>query len=149
MKTIEKTFIIFLSAGISLKFLNLPFGSTIIYFLSLFLAIFYFLFSFALLNNISFKNVFKKNSYIEVSGIQGIISVHTGIAFSTFFIGFVYRVLHYEFGTVLIWNGFTFLMIFLLLSLYKFFKSHSLFYKGILIRSLIFLSFFLLHFLIK
>lgn len=57
------------------------------------LSIIYFYLSFALLNNIRLRKIFKKKSYEEVSKTEIVLAILTGVALSVFSVGIMFKMI--------------------------------------------------------
>lgn len=148
MKLTEKILIGLVICSYIFQLFSFP-GQNVLIYLSFMLAVlFYFLFSFALFGNISFKNLIKKESYEQLSSQHAIYAVYCGFAFNGYFIGLLYRILHWNNSKALMITGTLLLGLVLLTSGIKFIKRRTQFYKAILIRAIIFIILFGLHFLI-
>ncbi|WP_044397640.1 hypothetical protein [Lacinutrix sp. Hel_I_90] len=82
MKKAEIVFAVFIGIGFLLKLIHWPYASETITFASLFLAILYFWFGFALLNNIRLRAIFKSASYKGMSKLRLFGGIGTGFVFS-------------------------------------------------------------------
>lgn len=82
MKKAEIVFAVLIGIGFLLKLMHWPYASETITFGALFLAILYFGFGFALLNNIRLRAVFKSESYKGISKLRLIGGIGTGFVFS-------------------------------------------------------------------
>ena len=110
------------------------------------LSFFYYLFSFAFLNNIKLSNIFVPKSYQGLSALRIIGSIGTGWVLSTICTGIFFKTMHYSGGMILLFVGVILIFVVAITSLIKFFLSKSDFYKTILLRAAIFGGFGLLFF---
>jgi len=149
MKTLERILLILISLGFAFKLLNIPGGNVIIYCSLLPSSLFYFFFSFAVLNDLGFHKIFKTDSYNSISSRHGIVSVYLGMAFSVFLLGLIYSILNYEPRMLLLGAGTVYVFLCLLLSGFYYFKTRTYFWKKVLIRSSFFIFLFALQFIIR
>lgn len=148
MKNVEKVLVIIFLIGIIFKAFSIV-GGNILVFLSLFsLSIFYFFFTFPLLNNLNFNQVFKKKSYDTITSLRTLYSIFCSFAFYSFIIGMLFRIFNWENAVLIFWFGVVFLAICFTISLVKYFQNHSIFYKSVLMRIALFIIFYILYFLI-
>ncbi len=124
------TFII----GFLIYFMDYPFGA-IITILSLSgLSCLYFYFGFALFNKISFRRIFKKESYQSISTWRIIGSIATGISISIVLLGILYRIFRWPFGNEMLIIGVNFLNVVFIIGFIKIIKGKQPFYKRLLTR---------------
>ncbi|SEM12548.1 hypothetical protein SAMN04487910_4192 [Aquimarina amphilecti] len=120
--------------GIFIYLLDWPFGNELII-LSLFgLSCLYFYFGFALFNNVSFREIFKKESYKNVSTKRIIGAIAAGFSISIVLLGMLFRVFRWPFGNQLLIIGVNFLNIVFIIGFVKIIKENRTFYKRLLIR---------------
>jgi len=134
MKTFEKIFWIIFVIGIIFKLKLWPFGATFIT-ISLFpLYFFYLFFGFAFFNKIKLRNIFKKDSYKEISVLRIIGSIGAGIGLSAICIGILFKLMFWPEGDLRLYAGLIPTFTIAIIALVKFFRSKSDFYKPILLR---------------
>jgi len=91
MKKIEIGIFIILALGMLLRIIQLP-GSGIFFVLGWsLLSIFYFYLSFAYLNNVGLRRLFKRESYSGIGASQILLGVAAGIALSILCIGCLFK----------------------------------------------------------
>tara|TARA_B110000908_G_scaffold93488_1_gene110747 strand:+ start:2487 stop:3068 length:582 start_codon:yes stop_codon:yes gene_type:complete len=91
------------------KFLNIPKSNMAILISILLLSLIYVIFSFALLNEIRFREIFKKESYQNVSGKKIIGAIAIGVGFSIVLLGILFKLLIWTGGQYMLQTGITFL----------------------------------------
>jgi len=124
--------------GILIYFLDWPYGNELII-LSLFgLSCLYFYFGFALFNNISFRGIFKKESYKNVSTWRIVGAIAAGFSISIVLLGVLFKIFRWPFGNQLLIIGVNFLSIVFLGSLFKVIKDKRPFYQRVLVRIVFF-----------
>jgi hypothetical protein len=149
MRNLEKVLIVCFFIGVLLKALSLV-GGNILVFLSLFsLSIFYLLFTFALFNNLTFKQMLKKESYENITALRTIYSILCSFAFYSFIIGLFLKTFNREGEVPFFWSGTIFIVFCLIITLIKYFQNHSTIYKIALIRMGLFALFFILYLFIR
>lgn len=91
MKRIEIGIFVILALGLALRVIQLP-GSGIFFILGWsLLSMFYFYLSFAYLNNVGLRRLFKRDSYSEIGATRIILAVISGIALSILCIGCLFK----------------------------------------------------------
>lgn len=118
MKKTEKILVTITLLGVVLRFLLIPGASELITVGATVLAILYGYFSFALLNDIRLRQIFKKTSYTNLSWKRILISVLIGFSISTIVFGILFKLLilpgAYELLIIgLVGTGFLIVIIFL------------------------------------
>jgi hypothetical protein len=135
MIKLEKIIGITALVGLILKYLLLISGGGILITLSLvILADLYFLFGFALFNQIEFKQIFKSDSYKEITKEQIIGSIGVGIALSMIFVGALFKFSHWPDSLVLLIIGTLISLVAAIVFLIKYFKSKQNYYIRVLKR---------------
>lgn len=138
MNKIEIFFTGLILIGFVFKLMHWPFNSELIALGSVFLSMLYFGFSFALLNNIRFRNILKPESYIGVSKLRVFGAIATGLALSFIIIYCLFKLMFWPYGQIgleLSLKLFAFLVA-VILVLY-FIKKRNIFLKLNYIRFLI------------
>jgi hypothetical protein len=148
MKTFEKVLVIIIIIGLILNIFSVPGSKILVDFPILILSLFYIFFSFALLNDISLSKILKKRSYNNINTLRIIFSIFSGWAFSCFLLGFLSELFSWKDSSLLFWTGLVYIMICLIICLIKYFKAHSIFYKSIIIRIIIYCCFYVFIFLL-
>ncbi len=100
----------------------------------------YFYLSFALLNGIGFRKIFRAQSYSTISRMRIIGSALTGFALSIMIIGILFKVQHYPGAKNSLLIGASGLTISLIFGVVKYLKTKSEFYAWLILRLLIFLG---------
>ena len=119
---------------ISRLLFSYPFSGLLITLSCILLAQLYFVFGFALLNNIRFRKIFKKDSYNNVSVLRIILTIITGLTLSLLVIYALFKFMRWPYGnfglfTCLIWLG-----VIIAVVLIKHLISKDKFYANYLIR---------------
>jgi hypothetical protein len=148
MKIIERILISMVALGCILQFFSLPLENFIVFISLVTSAVFYFIFSFALFNDLKINQIFKKKSYYGINAHHAIYTVYCGFVFSAILFGLTYSILHYEQSILMFYFGVLFLFLLLVFTVIKYFQRRTQFYKAILIRVIIFIVLFGLHLLI-
>ncbi len=137
MKNIEKLFIILVIVSTIYRYVH-GIGSILFLILSInTLAILYFCLSFALFNNIKFKNIFKKSSYVNISKRRIIFSIFSGISLSIALIGVLFKIQDYPGADLLLVLGLFASISITIIALWKNNKVKGNFYFNILKRTAI------------
>ncbi|PZF73648.1 hypothetical protein [Taibaiella soli] len=138
MKIFERTLLcLIFFAGIT-RYFHMR-GSTV--FLTLFcliLALFYLLFSFALLNEIPLKRIFSKSAYNMISGHRIFSSVLMGISSMIVVFGFLFLAERWNGGPAMGVYGLTAVILMLIINGLVFLVTRDKFYGKLLIRGLLF-----------
>jgi len=94
--------------------------------------------SFALLNEIPFKAIFKKSSYAGTGALRIIGSIVTGSALGVIVMGMLFKIQSWKGGDMQLGAGLIALSVVVVISLIKFSRNRSAFYFGIFKRSAIY-----------
>ena len=97
----------------------------------------YFIFGFAVLNNVQIRGIFKKDSYRKISKMRMFGAVLLGIALAITIYGIFFRILILPFGMFLSFFGLSCLSIIAIIAIIKYGKTESPFYKGVITRIII------------
>ena len=137
MKKTEIILVIIFIIGLLFMAFSLP-GQNMLMVLALgFLAMVYTFFGFALLNNIKFRNILKKDSYQSTSTARILGSVAIGISLAVAIDGILFRIMFWPGASVMLSNGIIFLAIITIIGIIKFSKNKSAFYIGVFKRTII------------
>jgi hypothetical protein len=120
--------------GLIMKFFLIPGGSALFVPALMLLATVYYLLGFALFNNIRFRGIFKKESYKGISAMHIIGAICTGFVLSVICVGILFKVQHYPGYVTYLIVGLIAVGIILIMSLLRFFKNRSPYYKQIFLR---------------
>lgn len=124
--------------ALGLNLLLVP-GSGLLTFLTLsILSIIYFILGFALFNGIQLRNVFKKESYTDVSGSRIIGAVGTGWALSATINGIMFKFQSWPGAEINLNAGLVGLLIVVIIGKIKYSKNRSEYYTRIFKRIVIF-----------
>ena len=94
----------------------------------------YFYLGFAILNGISLKEMFKKETYKNISNLRIFGSVATGIIFSIMILGATFKYLMWPGGSIMLLISFVGMLIIFIVALVKNLKKPSKFYQNVLLR---------------
>ncbi len=120
--------------GIALKLMNLP-GSGILTVLALLtLSMFYFIFSFALFNDIRLRDIFKKAAYKDTNAKRIIGAIGLGFALSAIIIGGLFKLQFWPGATVQLMTGLVSTGLLLLIALIIYFRRKADYYVRIFKR---------------
>jgi len=120
--------------GILIYFFDWPYGNELII-LSLFgLSCLYFYFGFALFNTISFRRIFKKESYSNISALRIIGAIAAGFSISIVLLGVLFKIFRWPFGNQLLIIGVNFLNVVFIIGFVKIIKEQQPFYKRLMTR---------------
>lgn len=97
------------------------------------LAILYY-FSFLLLNDIRFRDIFKKKAYKHTTALRIIISVVVGFAFAYTLMGALFKMQFYPGANILLGLGLITTSLVLVFSAISYFQKRTAFYRGVLTR---------------
>lgn len=95
----------------------------------------YFYFSFALLNGIRFRKMFKKESYQGVSTLQIIGAIGTGFALSMLLVGIMFKLLRWPGASINLITGLLLTIIVTIVCVIRYFMNTSVFCKRVLTRT--------------
>lgn len=137
MKRIEKILGLTALIAVILKLLLIPGGGALLTLSLAPLAIYYYL-SFAILNDIQLKDIFKKESYNGITPLKMIGVIVFGLTLSAITIGALFYLQFWPGAFIQLQAGFVFLLIIFIVSLIRYNKNKSGFYKRIFIRAIIF-----------
>ena len=79
-----------------LNIVSLPGGIALMNISLLLLSLYYYIFSFAILNNIKLKNIFKKSEYDNKKTAHILLSVFWGFTYPSLLLGALYRFLYVD-----------------------------------------------------
>lgn len=121
MKKQELTAGLIALIGIVFKILQLPFGSLLTIVGCSSLAMFYFIFGVAILNNIPFHNAFRQDSYKGITTNKVLITILLGIGIAIIIAGILFKILLWPGANTILIIGLiiTGLMTIVILNLYK------------------------------
>jgi hypothetical protein len=118
---LKKTEIILASIliiSLGMKFLEIPGSAPLLILSGCGLSLMYLFFSFLLLNDIKLRNLVKNESYNHTSVSTIVIAIFTGFSISAFFNGFVFKIMHWPGGSIMLYGGLTITIICLASSLF-------------------------------
>lgn len=101
------------------------------------LACLYTFFGFALLNDIRFRNIFKKESYKGISTMRMIGAIGAGLSLAVALEGILFKLMFWPGAGLMIIDGIAFLVIILAIAAIRYFKSKAAFYPNVFKRSII------------
>lgn len=148
MKKIEYILIIFVLIGIALKHYKIDGGASLIVLSFLLLSATYLVFSFAILNGISFKHIFRKNAYSGIEASEIIIASVVGIFLALSVIGICFPIMNWQgASTVLLSNILSLSPVVLISFIFSLVKKSRLSYR-VLVRSAIYMLVSIVAFLL-
>jgi len=131
MKKLELLLVVFVVISVCLNLLLIP-GASFLTILSFsLLSLLYQFFSFALFNNVGFRNLFKKESYKGLKALRIIASIGIGWILSLSLMGILFKIQSYPGAQVLLIVASALLLILFMISLFKYISTKSDFYLGI------------------
>ncbi len=125
--------------GITLKAFHIPGGGAMLSIFLGILAMFYYLLSFALFNNIKLKKIFEKSAYSETNAKRIIGSIGIGIGLSTLIMGGLFKIQLFPGAKPQLFAGLLVCSTAFAISIIFYLKNKSMFFKGILTRLIIFI----------
>lgn len=111
-----------------------PFSAMLITFSCLFLSMLYLFFGFALLNNIRFRNILKKDSYKGISVLRILLTIMTGFVLSFLVVYMLFKFQRWPYGNIGLQICLIWLAIIIAAVAIKYFISKDKFYSNFLIR---------------
>lgn len=138
MKKTETIFFGLAILGLIMTIFHLPYSGVLLVFSLLSISIFYFYFGFAFFSNIRLKNIFKKESYKDISTKRILGAIATGFALSVSAIGILFKFQSFPGTTVILGIGLFGLIVITIISSIKIQKGTDNYYLKILKRSMIF-----------
>lgn len=139
MKKLELILAILIVVSALAKFFLIQISDYGILFGCTLLAMIYFYLGFALFNNIGFRKIFKKDSYVNINAGRIIGAIGSGVALSIVIIGIQFKLLTLAGSIEMLLIGTTSLAVIMLIAggIYLFkYKGKSDFYRGIFIRAI-------------
>ncbi|WP_179335324.1 hypothetical protein [Winogradskyella costae] len=111
-----------------------PYAALLITLLALLLSMLYFVFGFGLLNQIRFRNLFKKESYKDISILRIIGAMGTGLVLSILSISILFKFQRWPYGNITLLIGLASVLPIVIVVIFKFFTHKNRFYRTLLIR---------------
>jgi hypothetical protein len=145
MKNVEKVLAALLLISMILKIFSIPGGDFLVCISLIFSSAFYFFFTFPLLNNLTVRQLFYRESFEVITSLHALYSLFCSFAFYSFSMGLCFYIFNWPNRLLLFWFGIVLFVICLIISTVKYINSRSIFYKAILIRIIIFAFFFGLY----
>ena len=141
MRKFEKIITLLVLISLIFKFIDIPGGGVLFVLVSSVLSIYYFIFTFALLNNLELKHLFVSSSYSKISSLRTIGTIGLGIGLSLAVVAVMFIVQHWSGGLP---NLVSSIIILLLISIVALIKRkqciEKFFYNNVLLRVGIWLS---------
>ncbi|WP_412984241.1 hypothetical protein [Pontimicrobium sp. IMCC45349] len=135
MKQTEKILGVLIVLLVSLRLVySYPYAAVLITLLSLVLSMLYFGFSFALLNNIRFRNILKKGAFKGISTLRVLGAIFTGFLLSNTVIYCLFKFQRWPYGNEGLLISIYGLAIVIIIALIKYITTKHSFYKSLLIR---------------
>jgi len=139
MKVAEKIFIVLVLIALLMKF-NLVPGHSLLLIISLMgLSSIYFYFGFIFFNGIRLRKIFKKESYIGISGLRITYAVLSGLSFSALTIGILFKFMRWPGSAGNIIVGLGSLICVLILAIIKYSANKEKIYQRMIIRAVPFM----------
>ncbi len=137
MKVLEKVAFVSAIIGLMLRMLLMPVGN-ILFALSIFtISLLYFILSFALLNEISFRGIFRKASYKGIPSLHILGAILCGWTMFAACIAILFKIEYWQGAGIFLIQGLILLMVVNIISLVKRQGKHPLFYKRVLTRTVV------------
>ncbi len=137
MKKAEIILGIIAIAGIIMRLMAIP-GGVILTLISLtVLSTLYYFLSFALLNGIRLRKIFKKESYAEINAQKIIAAILAGFSLSILTMGILFKIQSYPGANLMLIIGLVYIAIVALLSVTYYLRKKSALTKRVLYRSLV------------
>ena len=146
MNRFERLFGILFVVALVFKFFHWPGGGILATVSLTSLACLYYLFGFAIFNNIELNDIFNRKSYEGISALRIIGSIGVGWGLSTICMGILFKIQHWPGANIMLLSGFITIIVVFIIALVKFFLSKSDFYKTVLLRIAIIGGFGLIFF---
>lgn len=121
-----------------LRFLQVPGSGIIVMSTITTLSIFYYIFGFAIFNNIGFRGIFKKELYKKTNAKKIIGAIGLGWAISIITIGGLFKIQLYQGASIQLLFGLILISILFLIALTRYFKNRSVYFPRIFKRIIIF-----------
>lgn len=135
MKKAERVLVSFVAVTLIMEIVSAEGGGQLAMLSVMLLTVFYFLFSFALLNNIPVPKIFSRESYHGISVFRMIGAILTGFSLPTIILGILYKVLSWPGGLQLLLIGVIQCMMIGLIATIKLSTTKNKFYKEVLWRA--------------
>lgn len=135
MKNIERILFIILLVSILLKLFHIPGSSIFFVLVASILALYYFIFTFALINELSFRQLFVSSSYSRISSLKIIGIIGLGIGISLVIIGLMFIMQNWSGGLANLFAGIIVIFVIGIVALIKRQESENkIFYDKVLLR---------------
>lgn len=134
MLKLERFFVAFAAVSLAIKLSGAAGGAIMLYLVLMLLSTFYFVFSFALLNGVGFRGIFRKESYSGISFKRIIGAVFTGFVLSTLIIALLFKALHYSGYLEMYVTGLSAALIVVVIAAYQYYKTRIQYYSQVLLR---------------
>ena len=138
MTKIEKTLGIAAIILVLLKFAAIPGAGFLLIMTFALLGIFYFAFSFAIFNGVSFRNLFNTDSYKDSSALKIIGSIVTGFVILVTIVGIIFKLFSWPGAAVMLLLGIVGMFVVTIIAANKHAKIRSEFYNRIFKRIAVF-----------
>ncbi|MDX5447858.1 MAG: hypothetical protein LPK47_05705 [Bacteroidota bacterium] len=136
MKKLEIVLVVLMILSLGMKFMELPGSDFLLLMSATLLSLLYYLFGFALFNNIGGRQILQRSAYSKTNTKQIVLAIGLGIALSTLILGILFRFMMYPGGMIMLVVGLVATLLLALITLF-FFQGNSNF-RSTLIRALIF-----------
>jgi hypothetical protein len=131
---IELVLVIVFALGFILNLLNISGGALLLVLSGAVLSMVYFYISVILFNGIPFRRVMKKDAYAGISKLRLIGSAASGVALSVLVIGFLFVMMHWPGGKLMLLLGIILCIALMCIALYKYFTKRGDFYPALIRR---------------
>ena len=138
MGKFEKIMLAIAFTAIVLTLQQIEGGAFLLFITALLLSLLYFPFGFLMIHRIRLKNITKSESYQDIKRGELLIAVFAGIAFSSIWIGILYKLLRYQGSQFMLLSGLIPLAILFVFTIVKYSQTKAALYKNILLRIVIF-----------
>lgn len=137
MKRTEQILVLLAVLAVILNMALVPGGVAFTLLTLALLSCLYFNFSFALLNGIRFRKLFKKESYQGVSTLQIIGAIGAGFALSILLVGIMFKLLRWPGASINLMTGLLLTIIVTIVCVIRYFINTSVFCKRVLTRTVV------------
>jgi len=134
MRKLETTLAVVSAIAVVLKILHIPLAGILTMIVLPVFSILYYPFGFLTLNNIRFRDIFKKSAYQGISPLRIMGTIFVGMSLPSLIYGILFKVFSYEGAGTMLITGLICLFITTIVATVKYVKTHSQFYVEILVR---------------
>lgn len=138
MKKLEIVLVVLMILSLGLKFMELPGSDLLLVMSATLLSLLYYLFGFALFNQIAGREILQRAAYSNTNARQIVFAIGFGMTLSVLILGMLFRLMMYPGGMFMLIIGLGSTLLFLLIALFFFQKDRNSLFRETLIRALIF-----------